>query len=899
MQWPLRRQSKEEELDEEILAHLAIEAKQRVDAGETPEQADRSDRREFGSVAIDKEVTRSMWGHGQLEAFAQDLKYAAKGMRRTPGFTIVAILILALGIGANTVIFSMVDAALLRPLPFPESDRLVRVWATRNGASIGGPSPIDMRDMAAAAHSFEGMVSYDHWRKNVSGILGSNEPEEMVIGLVPSAYFELLRIRPILGRLFTEAENVYGRHYVAIVGSRFWRTRFAADPRILERTLRINGETYSIIAVVPDVVPGWMDQTSAPISIWTPYASQGLWSEANRGYRGDSSLARLKPGVSYDRARAELAALAARLAREHPIDQGIGATVEPLVDTRAGPVGPILLMLGGAVGMVLVIACANLASLLLARNSARSREMAIRAALGAGRSRLLRQLFMEALVLSLAGGLAGLGLASAAGLALTRMSRSGMVPYTGATNALGQFWAAAPEPRILLFALGISVITAVLFGLAPAFTGTRVSLADTLREGGRSGSVALGKQRFRRMMVIAEVALSLILVFGAGLLAQTMARLQRRDPGFHPDHLLIAHVYIPPARYPDADAITRFCDSFGERVRAIPGVLDASVTTGYPPAIGWQQVFTIPGLPFARAADVPVTRFAAVDTRYLRTLGFPLLNGRDFAETDTATSRPVAIVNQEFVLRYFANQDAIGRQIHPGPPPGVPAEPLHDFGSSSRNITIVGVVRNFMNRGMALPAAPQIFTLFRQLPGLNFGFKDIVVRTAIDPESIVPAVARELKLLDADIPLGEIRNMETHMSSQTADTRFTTVLLGLFAGLGTILAVIGAYGVVAYLVAQRTQEIGVRLALGAGSTDILWLVLRNGLFMGLAGVAFGVAGSMAGRLFLTRFLFGVSESDPLTLVGAAILLLLIVVLASAIPARRAIRIDPVQALRSE
>jgi len=401
------------------------------------------------------------------------------------------------------------------------------------------------------------------------------------------------------------------------------------------------------------------------------------------------------------------------------------------------------------------------------------------------------------------------------------------------------------------------------------------------------------------MLVIAEIALSLVLVLGAGLMAQTMARLQRQDPGFRPDRLLIAHVYIPPARYPDSNAITRFCDSFRERVRALPGVVDASVTTGYPPTIGWQQMFTIPGRPFSRASDVPMTRFAAADARYLRTLGFPLLNGRDFAESDTSTSEPVAIVNQAFVRRYFADQDPIGRQIHPGPPPEVAAVPLQDFGSSSRDITIVGVVRNFLNRGMALAPEPQIFTLFRQLPGMNFGFKDIVVRTAADPRSIVPAVARELKLLDADIPLGEVRDMETHLRNQTADTRFTAVLLGLFAGLGTILAVIGANGVIAYMVAQRTQEIGVRIALGAGSRDIVWLVLRNGLFMGLAGVTLGLAGAMLGRTFLARFLFGVSTSDPFTLWGAATLLLLIVVVASAIPARRAIRIDPVQALRGE
>jgi putative ABC transport system permease protein len=759
---------------------------------------------------------------------------------------------------------------------------------------------MDMRDLAAGARSFEGMVVYDHWRKNVSGIRGSNEPEEMVVGLVPGSYFELLRIRPILGRVFAEAENVYGKHYVAAISSRFWQTRFAADPRILERTLRINGETYSIVAVVPDVIPGWMDQASSPISIWTPFASPDDWSEARRSSRGgDSSLGRLKPGVSYEQARAELATLAARLAQAHPVNQGIGATLVRLADTRAGPVGPILLVLGGAVGMVLVIACANLASLLLARNSARSREMAIRAALGAGRSRLLRQLLMETLVLSLAGGFEGLGLSAAVSDAFARLNMAGILPYTSASNTLGQFWSATADARVLFFTLGISVLTAVLFGLAPALTGTRVSLADTLREGGRSGAAGFGRQRFRRMLVATEIALSLILVFAASLLAQTMARLGRQDPGFRADHLLIAHIYIPPARYPDPDSITRFCEAFGERVRALPGVLDASITTGHPPSMTWQQMFTIPGAPVPRAADIPVTRFAAVDARYLRTMGFPLRRGRDFAETDTSTSQQVAIVNEEFVKRYFADQDPLGRQIHPGPPPGMAAGRLESFGLSTRNITIAGVVGNFMNRGMALPPGPQLFTLFRQTPELNFGFKDVVVRTATHPESMAPAVARELRSLDADIPLGEIRSMETHMSSQTADTRFTTVLLGLFAGLGIVLAVIGAYGVVAYLVAQRSREFGVRIALGAGSTDILWLVLRHGLFIGLAGVVLGLAGAMVGRWFLARFLYGVSVSDPFTLWGAAILLLLVVVVASAVPARRAMRIDPVQALRGE
>ena len=896
MRWFFRR---EQELNEEIEAHLAIEIKRRIENGETAEEAERAARREFGNVAMVKEVTRAMWGWSWIESIGQDVKFAARTMRKTPGFAIVAVLTLGLGIGVNTAIFGVVDAALLRPLPFPEPDRLVRIFATKNGATIGGPSPMDMRDFAAAAHSFEGMAIYDRWRKNVSGMAGSKNPEETIVGLMPAAYFELLGIRPILGRLFTEQEGVWGRHFVAAIGQSFWRNRLEADPKILGKTLRINGEAYTIVAVLPDVVPGWMDQTSAPISVWTPFASANVWTEAARDDRGDFTVGRLKPGVSYDQARAELAALAARLAREHPVDRGIGATIEPLADTRAGPIRPVLLMLCGAVGMVLIIACANLASLLLARNSARYREMAMRAALGAGRGRLLRQLLLEALVLSLAGGGAGLGFAWLAGSALTRMNSAGVLPYTSASNALAQFWTATPDFRVLLFALGTSVLTAILFGMIPAFTGARVSLADTLREGGRSGTAGAGRQRFRRMLVVTEVGLSLVLVFAAALLVQTMIRLGRRDPGFRADHLLLAHVYIPPAGYATPEAITRFCDEFVRRMRVLPGVVDASLTTGYPPLMEWQQMFTIPGVPTSRVEDVPVARFAGVDAHYVSTLGLALVNGRDFQQSDTAASAPVIVVNHEFARRYFPNANPIGRQIHPGPPGGILAPAFGDFGGLARNLTIIGVVKNYMNRGLALPPGPQLFALFRQLPGQNFGFKDIVVRTATNPEAVAPAIARALRELDPDIALGEVRSMEAHLSAQTADTRSTTLLLGLFAGLGTILAVIGVYGVVAYVVAQRTQEVGVRVALGADSSDILYLVLRYGLSIGLAGVGLGLAGALAARQLLARMLYGVSAGDAWTLAAAAVLLLLVIVAASAVPARRAMQIDPVQALRSE
>jgi predicted permease len=887
------------EMDDELRSHIQLRADDLERSGLPRAEAERQARIEFGGYERVKEECHEAAGGTFFESLVQDLKYAYRSLRKAPGFSTVAILTLALGIGANTAIFSIVDAALVRPLPFRNADRLVRILATKNGTTIGAASPMDLRDFAAASQSFEGMVSYDHWRKNVSGIAGSDNAEETVVGLVPGRYFELLGIRPVLGRLFTEQESVYGNHYMAAISDRFWRERFASDPQVLGKTMRINGETYAIVAVMPEVIPGWLEQTSAPVSIWTPLASATAWTEAARGDRGDFTLGKLKPGVSYERARSELETLAAQLAREHTADRGIGATLEPLMDTRAGPIRPILWLLSGAVGMVLVIACANLASLLVARNSARARDLAVRAALGAGRMRLIRQLLLETLILSLAGGAAGLGLAWMAGLAMARMKAGATVPYTNASNALPQFWAATPEPRVLLFTLTISVVTAVMFGLAPAITCTRLPLAETLRDGGRSGTVGVAKQRFRRMLVVMEIGLSLVLVFAASLLVQTMARLQGKDPGFPTDHLLIAHMYVPPVRYPDADALTRFSDAFGDRIRALPGVVTASIATGYPPDIGWKQMFTIPGAAWSPDAESPTAHFVPVDPHYCKTLGLQLTTGRDFSDSDSAMSPPVAIVNEEFVRRYFPKQDVIGRQIHPGPPPGIVAGPFSDFGGSTTNITIVGVVRDFMNQGMADPTAPQIFTLFRQFPGLNVGFKDILVRTKGDPEIYAPTIAGELKALDADMPLGEVRSMERHMSTQTADKGFTTALLGLFAGLGTLLAVVGIYGVVAYLVTQRMHEFGVRLALGARFRDIAWLVVRYGLLVGVAGVAVGVGGSLVVRKALATLLYGVSASDPLTLGAVAVSLLLVVVVASAIPAARAMRVDPVQALRRD
>jgi putative ABC transport system permease protein len=403
-------------------------------------------------------------------------------------------------------------------------------------------------------------------------------------------------------------------------------------------------------------------------------------------------------------------------------------------------------------------------------------------------------------------------------------------------------------------------------------------------------------------MVVAEIALSLVLVIAAALLVQTMIKLQRQDPGFRGDHLFTAHIFVPPARYTDPADIARFCDQLGLRVRAIPGVIDASVTGVYPTAMRrWSEMLTFDGHAASRLADIPEARFGPVDDRFVRTIGLSLVSGRDFAESDQATSPPVALVNQEFVHRYFANENPVGRQFRMGPPPGigVPADYWKGWKRGSGAVRIVGVLANFMNERPPIPPSPQILLLYRQQPDVNFGFKNVVVRTSVQPETIASAVSRELHALDPEIPLGEISTMERHLADQTADSRFTTVLLGLFAVLGMILTIIGVYGVVSYLVAQRTHELGVRVALGASAADVLWLVLRHGITIGLLGVGLGLAGALAAREILAGMLYNVSAFDPWTLGCGSIILLVVVLIATAIPARRAMRVDPVLALRSE
>jgi len=887
------RRNRDAEVERELEAHLAIEAEEQQDSGFPLEEARYAARRAFGNTTRVQEDVREIWSAIWLERLARDLQYAARSLRKSPGFAAVAVLTLALGIGANTAIFSAINALMLQPLPFAAADQLVRIYSIQKGmvntfANPDGPSALDVRDFAQRSRSFQKMVAYDTWAKNVSFGESAGQPEQMEVGLVPAAYFEILGIRPIIGRLFSEDENQEGKNYVAAIGAQLWRNRFDSDPTVLGRNIRINGEPYTIVAVMPDVIPAWVEP-GRHSDIWTPFPySPDMWAESGRGERGYAVLARLKSGVSLEQAQADLSVIAAALAAEHPVDEGVGVSVKRLAESRVGALRPMLYLLMGAVSLILLIACVNLANLLLARNSARQRELAVRAALGAGRGGLVRQLLAETLLLSLIGGTVGFGCAVIGLRALARMHPENL-PQLG---SVGIDW------RVLTFTLTVSLVTSLLFGLAPAFMGTRLDLVDALKQAGRSGMSGHSSQRVRSLLVITEMAMCLMLLVGASLLIRSIMRLQGQNLGIRQDHLLRGRIYLPPVRYTNPGVRERFCDDFGTRVRAVPGVIEATVTTVYPPNNGWTQMLVIPGHPVTRIQDIPSAQFGVADRHFLRTLGIPLIRGRDFAESDSATSPPVALISEEFKRRYVATEDPIGQKIHIGPPqlPGIAVE---ENITDDVDVTIIGVIGDFKNAGLIRAPQPQITVLYSQHPLVNGGFKDILIRTASDPYSVESDVRSQLRALDSDMPLAEVQTIDELVERSTGGQRFTTVLFASFAVAGLALAVVGIYGVVSFLVAQRKQEMAVRMALGASHGKVLWLVLNHGLKMAAIGAAIGLCGAWAAQKFTAGLLYGISPLDPLTFAGAPVFLLAVAAIACAIPGARVLRIDPAQALRQD
>jgi putative ABC transport system permease protein len=878
-----------DDLSEEIRGHLEEKIEELVAGGMSRKEATYAASREFGNITLTEEKSREVWQWPSIENFLMDLRYAFRTLRSSPGFTVIAELTLALGIGANTAVFSLVNATLLRPLPYPQPDQLVHIYSTRAGGSMD-TSPLDARDLAQENHTFEGMALHDAWRKSVSGLPDHAGAEQQAVGIVQSRWFDLLRVRPIIGSVWAPDQDQPGRNYVVVVGERFWRERFHADQNVLGKIIKINDEGYTIIGVVPDVGQPWFYWN---VGLWTPFVPYTqVWQESNRGNRGYWVLGRLKAGVSLAQARADLNTVAASLATRYPADREIGVNFRPLKELRGDGSQHVLLLLSGAVGLILLIACANLANLLLARNARRHREFAVRSAIGAGRSALVRMLLVESALLGVGGGALGLIVASLAPAALVRWHPS---PLTHLASS-------ALDWRVLFFSFAVSLVTAGAFGILPSLAGTRGDVAGSLREGGRSEMAGIGSNRLRQALVVSELALSLMLLTGAGLLIRSILNMQNQDLGFSTRQVLTARFILPVSfrmRGTESPSfINRFADELSRRVMALPGVKSATISASVPPDEGWKELFTVERHPATSMSAVPETRFNLVDWRYRSTIGIPLIRGRDFADSDNETTISVALVNQTFAERHFKNEDPIGQRVYLGPPDYLLSQSAGERGPIAR-FTIVGVLRDARNNGLALPTQPEIIGLSRQTPTMNYGFKRITLRTTIAPHALAEALRHEVQALDPDVPLTDVMTMEERVSTLLEDNRFTTILLSLLAGVGVFLAIIGIYGVVSYLVAQRTQEFGVRLALGASPAGLLWMTLRQGLIMALIGSVCGLLGAIAAQHSIAAFLYGVSVFDPLTVASAAFLLVLVALLACAIPAYRAMRIDPMVALRYE
>jgi len=887
--WQIKK--RDADLERELRSDLDLEEEDQRDRGLPPEEARYAAWRAFGNTALIKEKTYEAWGWAPVERFLEDLRYALRQIRKSRGFAMVVVLVLALAIGANASVFSVLNAVVLRPLEFPNANRLVEISSTKDGKLVG-TSPPDVKDFAMQSRTFAKMAVYDEWRKNVSTSPRGENAEELLVGLAPRELFEALGVQPLLGRLFTAEEGLAGRNHVALITASFWRTRLQLDPNILGRTLSINDQPYNIIGVVPDVIPGWINASynqQLGLALWEPFLPMpDVWSEQSRSGHGFGTIGLLKPGVTIENAQADLERIARNLAATYPADRGLDVEVIPLENMRSGDLKPLLLLLMGAVILILLIACSNLAALLLARNTARQREFAMRKALGAGRAALVRQVLAEMLVLSLMGSGLGLAIAWGATRAL-RLSEPGQLPQL---RELSLDW------RVVLFTLIAGLATCLFFGIVPALISARLDAAAVLKEGGRTSSGS-SRQGFRKVLVTAQIALSLMLLVGASLLIQTLERLENQDLGFRVDHLMRGQLYLPPANYPTPQSIDAFCDRLTDRLRAVPGVQAVSITEVYPPSDRWRMMFSIEGRPVSRLEDVPSTVFGVVDANYLTAAGIPLVEGRDFSESDRETTLSVAIVNQEFVKQFFPDQDPIGRRIEVGAPKTLLADDEW-MGSQRVTVTIAGVMRDNRDEGLMLPVAPQLIGLFRQMPPpVNSGFKDLLVRSEIPPQALEGSIERQLHALDPRIPLSGAETMSELIDDMTAVKRFTSLILSGFAGIGLVLTVMGVYGVAAYLVAQRTQEIGIRLALGAPRSAVVWLVSSQGLRMALAGVAIGVVGTILAAQSMASLLYRISALDPLTLACASIALIAVAFAASALPARRAAKIDPMQALREE
>lgn len=814
-----------------------------------------------------------------METLFQDLKYGLRTLARNPGFTLVAMLTLALGIGANTTIFSVINATLLKPLGFPDADRLVLVWETfgKGQDNYNIVSAPNYWDFKRQNHVFEDVAIFDSAGRgyNLSATGTKQEPEQVSGLRVSASFFAVLGVKPFLGRTFVPEEETLGRDHEVVLSYGLWKRRYGGDPQLVGHTIKVDGEDFTVIGVMPREFQ-WQFW-SGPRQLWVPVG----YTKTDYGRDDNSFLAfaRLKPGITLAQARSEMEAIGARVAQQYPKeDPGMGATVQPMGDVGMEGLRQTMLALLAAVGFVLLIACVNVANLLLARGAARQKEFAVRRALGAAGARIARQLLTESLLLALFGGAFGFLLAAWSGEALFGVFRLDALHLP-----LREVDSIGIDGRVFGFALLVSCLTGVLFGLAPALSALRGDVNEPLKEGGR-GSTEGGGSRLRHALVASEVALALVVLCGAGLMIKSLARLLGVDPGLNPKNVLTMQMSVPQdAIYVGPPGLPRFCQDLDEHVSAIPGVVSVGAVAHLPFGGNAGRGFQIEGQPAAEPEHMPGANYTVACPNYFRTMGVPLLNGREFTRQDTLDSPAVIVINESMARKYWPKEDPVGRAIRLG-------------GSDGPRLTVVGVAGDVHHTGLDQDVQPQFFRPYTQA---GWPIMNVVARTTSASGTFTAPIKRAIAEFLPDRPVSDVATMEDIVRDSTGSRRFPMLLLAGFAVLALVLAAVGIVGVVSYSVAQRTHEIGIRMALGARTVDVLRLVVRGSMLWVLVGIAAGIAGSAALARLLGGLLYGVRPTDPVVLGSVSALLASVALLASYLPARRAAKVDPMTALRCE
>lgn len=869
-----KRRQLDHDLEDEVAFHLAAREDQNREAGMDAKEARYAARRHFGNVTRTKERSLELWTFGMLETLYQDLRYALRVLRNKPGFTAVAVLTVAVGIGANSAVFSVVNALLLKALPYTQEQRLVMIWETeaREGRDHNLVSPANFLYWQEHNTVFEQTAAFFD---DTSTLTGEGDPEEIPSQGTSTNLFSLLGISPVLGRDFSSDEGQRGHNHEVLLSYGLWQRRFGADRHVVGKSIRLDGERYLVIGVMPPGVTLFASQgslTGKPAQLWWPYA----WADDARTPRGRwmSAIGRLKPRVSLAQAQTEMNGLVASFTKTYPdFETGWGVNLVPVHEDLTSAIRPTLMVLLGAVGFVLLITCANISNLLLSRASSREREVAVREALSATRWRIVQQVLTESLLLAFFGGALGI-LAALWALSTVVL----LIPKTLHVSSIALDW------RMAAFAAGISALTGLAFGLAPAFQAVRTDSCGALREAGRSETGIRG-HRVRNMFAVAQISLSLVLVAGAGLLLQSFLKLSSVNPGFNPRNLLTMRISLPTVKYSKPSQYIAFFRQLLEQVRALPGVGGATIDNSFPlTGMTPGTDFDIAGKPTPPRGQERVTDVRLVGSDYFRTMGIPLLRGRTFSDREETVEAHVVIVSASLARQYFPGEDALGQKVR------ISMRGQNDFSE------IIGVVGDVKREGLDTVSQAASYWPDAELP---FSSMMLAVRTDGDPLAKVPAIRGIVQRMDSDLPLSDIATMDQAVGDSVARQHFSAVLVSIFAGIALFLAAIGIYGVVAYAVSVRTREFGIRMALGAGVGDVWSLVFRHGLFLAAIGVLIGVAGTLLLTPLLRGLLFGVGAHDPGTIAAVAAFLMAVALTACWIPAHRATHVDPIVALRYE